>query len=433
MNNRRPDLDWLRVTAFALLILYHSGMAWSGWHWHLNSVEDIGWLREGMRFVNRWRMPLIFLVSGGAIVLALGQCTPSAFMVDRVRRLLLPLAFAMAVIVPPQVYAERHYSGAFAGSFFEWLPQAYSGGPYPNGNLSWHHLWFLAYVLVFTFAFLPYFLWARSEAGRIAQRTIAGTMDRFGLYWLMALPLAASILWLAPISHNTNGLFGDWHGLAYNGVLVVYGAFIFGTPEMLATLNRQRWFALAIGIASYALLYSEFFHGAVRPQVLPADRPALALLSGINTMAWLFAAIGFANRHLTMRPKFLSYATEAVYPFYVIHQTVTVIVVYWLLTLKLPPVEGFVTAALATFLVTWAIYAWLVRPFAWVRPFFGLKAAYSSSLRPSSRTSSRSRTMPNFSSPRWPGTFSGRVIAITRSRPTTSKAKARDARPSSGP
>ena len=53
MKNRRSDLDWLRVTAFGLLILYHSGMAWSGWHWHLNSTQDIAWLREAMRFVNR--------------------------------------------------------------------------------------------------------------------------------------------------------------------------------------------------------------------------------------------------------------------------------------------------------------------------------------------------------------------------------------------
>ena len=109
MKNRRSDLDWLRVTAFGLLILYHSGMAWSGWHWHLNSTEDIAWLREAMRFVNRWRMPLIFLVSGGAIVLALGLRSPGAFAVDRLRRLLLPLAFGMIVLVPPPVYAERHF------------------------------------------------------------------------------------------------------------------------------------------------------------------------------------------------------------------------------------------------------------------------------------------------------------------------------------
>ena len=70
--SRRADLDWLRVLAFGLLIAYHAGMAWSGWSWHLTSTDSIDWLREGMRFVNRWRMPLLFMVSGAAIALALG-------------------------------------------------------------------------------------------------------------------------------------------------------------------------------------------------------------------------------------------------------------------------------------------------------------------------------------------------------------------------
>ena len=372
MKNRRSDLDWLRVTAFGLLILYHSGMAWSGWHWHLNSTEDIAWLREAMRFVNRWRMPLIFLVSGGAIVLALARHSPGAFAVDRLRRLLLPLAFGMIVLVPPQVYAERHFSGQFAGSFLDWLPEAFRG-TYPAGNLSWHHLWFVAYVLVLTFVLLPCFLWARTAQGQVTQTAVARTIGRLGLHWLMALPLAASILWLMPLSRNTGGLIGDWHGLVYNGLLLLYGGFIFGTSEMLAALNRQRFLSLGIGIAAYATIYLTYFHGTVAGIVQPADRPAYALLSAVNTMAWLFTAIGFANRYLTMRPRFLASASEAVYPFYMIHQTVTVIAVYWLLTYKVPPVLGFVLAVLATFGVTWAIYAWVVQPVAFLRPLFGLK------------------------------------------------------------
>jgi hypothetical protein len=69
------------------------------------------------------------------------------------------------------------------------LPQAYVG-IYPKGNLSWHHLWFVAYMLILTFVLLPVYLWARAT----------------GLHWLMAVPLAASIIVLSPISHNVNGL-----------------------------------------------------------------------------------------------------------------------------------------------------------------------------------------------------------------------------------
>src|SRR5262245_4689019 len=397
--SRRADLDWLRVSAFGLLILYHAGMAWSGWSWHLTSIDSIDCLREGMRFVNRWRMPLIFVVSGAAVMLALGNRSPASFALDRMRRLLLPLGFGMVVLVPPQVYLERLYSGQFTGSFLEWLPQAFAG-VYPKGNLSWHHLWFLAYVLVLTFALLPLFLWLRSEQGRAVHLAAGRIASRFSLHWLMPLPLAAAILWLAPVSYNTNGLIGDWYGLAYYGMLLLYGALLFGSPDMLAALNRQRYLSLGVGIAAYAVFSLVFVDGAVRPVIQPEDRPAYALVSAINTMAWLFAIIGFANRYLTGRPAFLTGATEAVYPFYMLHQTVTVIAVYWLLELGAPPLAGFILAALATFLGTAAIYICLVRPLWFIRPLFGLKATYSSSVRPASVVTSRSQRMPNFSSER---------------------------------
>ena len=192
-SDRRADLDWLRVSAFGLLILYHAGMAWSGWSWHLTSSDSIDWLREGMRFLNRWRMPLIFVVSGRPSCWRWATRSPAAFARDRVRRLLVPLAFGMVVLVPPQVYLERLYRGQFHGSFLDWLPQAFAG-VYPAGNMSWHHLWFLAYVLVLTFVLLPYFLWARSDAGRAAHARVARVVARTGLQWLMPLPLAAAML-----------------------------------------------------------------------------------------------------------------------------------------------------------------------------------------------------------------------------------------------
>jgi hypothetical protein len=370
---RRADLDWLRVSAFALLIVYHAGMAWSGWSWHLTSPDSIDWLREGMRFLNRWRMPLIFVVSGAAIMLALGQRSPGAFALDRIRRLLVPLVFGMIVLVPPQVYLERLYSGRFTGTYLQWLPQAFIGA-YPSGNLSWHHLWFLAYVLVLTVVLLPCFLWARSTVGRAALDRVAAVTARASLHWLMPLPLAACILWLAPISRNPNGLVGDWYGLAYYGILLLYGAYLFGSGDLLATLNRQRFLALGVGIAAYASLYVLFIDGAIRPTIAPADRAPYAMLSAVNTMAWLFAIIGFANRHLTRRPAFLGEATEAVYPFYMLHQTVTVIAVYWLLQLGVSPVDGFILAVIATFLGTSILYLTVVRPWRFVRPLFGLRA-----------------------------------------------------------
>ena len=60
----------------------------------------------------------------------------------------------------------------------------------------------------------------------------------------------------------------------------------------------------------------------------------------------------------------------------------TVIAVYWLLQIGAPPVAGFILAVLATFVATSAIYFGLVRPVWFLRPLFGLKAAYTRIVRP---------------------------------------------------
>jgi hypothetical protein len=115
------------------------------------------------------------------------------------------------------------------------------------------------------------------------------------------------------------------------------------------------------------------FHAPPGSRVRVLGMPVFALLSAINTMAWLFAFIGLANRYLQQRPRFLAEATELVLPFYVVHQTVTVLTVYWLLQLEVTPLPAYLLTVLATFAGSWLICAWLVRPWPWMRPLFGLK------------------------------------------------------------
>lgn len=63
--NRRHDIDALRVFAFALLILYHTGMAYVGdWGFHLKGSFTTDALQWPMRLLNGWRMSLLFLISG---------------------------------------------------------------------------------------------------------------------------------------------------------------------------------------------------------------------------------------------------------------------------------------------------------------------------------------------------------------------------------
>lgn len=99
---RRHDLDWLRVIAFGLLVLYHVGMDYVTWDWHVKSPTTQLMLEPVMLLSSPWRMSLLFLISGVATAFMLRR--PEGLLYRRSRQLLLPLLVGMAVIVPPQSY-----------------------------------------------------------------------------------------------------------------------------------------------------------------------------------------------------------------------------------------------------------------------------------------------------------------------------------------
>jgi len=89
---REHGLDWLRVFAFGLLILYHSGMAYVSWPWTVKDTQHSQALEMVMLFFNRWRLPLIFLIAGAGVAFSLRRRSLGQFAGERLRRLALPFA-----------------------------------------------------------------------------------------------------------------------------------------------------------------------------------------------------------------------------------------------------------------------------------------------------------------------------------------------------
>jgi surface polysaccharide O-acyltransferase-like enzyme len=103
--------------------------------------------------------------------------------------------------------------------------------------------------------------------------------------------------------------------------------------------------------------------------------------TGFLTMGMVLAAVGFARAHLRTGGRWLSYATEAVYPFYIVHQTITVAAVYVLLPRPWGAWPKFALVAAATFAGSWLCFE-LVRRVPPLRPLFGLKARAGPRPRP---------------------------------------------------
>jgi fucose 4-O-acetylase-like acetyltransferase len=127
-------------------------------------------MEEVMRWLHRWRMPLLFFISGAGTFFALQRRTYGAYAGERFRRLFIPLVFGMFVIVPPQIYIEWLFRGRFSGTYADFYPNVFGFQAYHDGGtggaFSWHHLWFICYLFFYSLLSIPVFRWLKSEAGQ---------------------------------------------------------------------------------------------------------------------------------------------------------------------------------------------------------------------------------------------------------------------------
>jgi peptidoglycan/LPS O-acetylase OafA/YrhL len=368
---RRYDLDWLRVIAFTLLILYHVGMVFVPWYYHIKNPQTSPQLEPAMLFVNQWRLPLLFLISGAAVRFSLRRRTAGEFALERLTRLGIPLVFSMLVVVPPQVYCERLTQGAGYPSFFHFYPDVFTAGPYPEGNLSWHHLWYVAYVLVYALLCLPLFMYLLQGSGARMLEKAGCFLEKPGRVYLIVLPLTISDLLLRPHWPTTNNLYADWANFTFSLIVFAYGFFISSAEALWTALRRHRWWAVGVGLVSATLLYGVFWpHEEIRT---PAFRLAHVLVKNINMWSWLIAIFGFASKSLDRPSDAIRYANQAVYPFYILHQTVIIVFGYHLIRWEMSIPVKFSILVVVTFVVCWILYEFLIRRTNLTRVLFGMK------------------------------------------------------------
>lgn len=368
---RRYDLDWLRIGAFGLLILYHIGMFYVSWPWHVKSSqtgpEVYQVVQPLMLLTNPWRLALLFLIAGCATRFMADKLPRGKMAKMRSWRLLLPIVFGMLVIVPPQTYYEVVTHMNFDEGWFAFYTKyiGFHDGWRSNGAPlivpTWNHLWFVVYLWAYTMLVLA----LRPLLHRLPMQRIAA-LFRQPIVLLLLPPVFVGLLRLTlkPVFGETHALLDDWYLHALYLSVFLFGYGIAKHDGIWRSIERLRWIALVLAIVIYAVM--------IWAVVTNTGGWVRSFIWSLDQWAWILMLLGFARRWMNFDSPARRYLTDAVFPFYIIHQTAIVVLGYHLTKLGLPVGVEAAILVLGTAAACFVGYE-IVRRVGVLRPVFGLK------------------------------------------------------------
>ncbi|MBB5684566.1 acyltransferase family protein [Sphingobium boeckii] len=373
---RHFGLDWLRIGAFALLILYHIGMMFVTGGWLVKTDAPIEALSYPMLFVSPWRLGVLFIVSGYA---ARAMITKAGlldiFAAERSKRLLIPLLFAMIFIIPPQSWVTLQFNHGYESGFWSfWLHDYFRVAPLHGVTLpAWEHLWFVFYLWLYTMLLVAGLVLIPAQA----RQMLGGLFDRLAtgwrLLWMPLLYLIPMRIGLTFTTGESHGLFNDWVSDFILLPMFLFGFGLAGAPALWLAIARLWRPALVLSLVAYLVLAAveTAYPGTSTPPhaTMALNRAAQA------AMLWGMALVmlRLADTMLDRDHRWRARLSEAVFPFYIIHQSAIVLIGWWLLPLSLSPLAQFAAILAGTAASCWLFYD-IGRRIGWLRPLIGLRA-----------------------------------------------------------
>src|SRR5512139_2173478 len=287
---RRYDIDWLRVLATYLLLLFHTGMVFNpAPFYHIRNADVSFTFLILCGFISLWHMPLFFLLAGWSAFSSLSLRGTAGFIRERFFRLFVPLVAGCVLLMPAIKYFElssgldANYTGLYvAPKLQEGFRQVIPSGLPPAGpfdlsflqflptffthltRFTWAHLWFVAYLLTFTLLYLP--LLVRIRASR---REFEGPTSPIWVYAPL-LPLAIIQVTMRERWPGLQNLVDDWANFAYYSTYLVAGFLLARFAALETAVHREWRRALTIALAATLVLLLGVLRAFSSPTVLLA-------------------------------------------------------------------------------------------------------------------------------------------------------------------
>lgn len=345
-TDRRYDIDWIRVIAIWLLLIYHTAIGFQPWGMMIGFITNAKpWtaLWTPMAMLNVWRIPLLFFVSGMGVYFAIQNRNWKQLLVERASRILVPFVFGSLCIVPLHIFImTRYYNTSY--TYF------------PHSG----HLWFLGNILVYILLFAPLFYYLKQHTNGKFALTLKKIMQHpLGLLVVVAgFVIEVVILQPQPYEFYVMNLHGFFLGM----LAFFFGfCFVYSGAPFWKMIEKLRWPFLFAGFLLFTLRVSVYNMMTTPIYQLP-----------IETICWILAVLAFGKRYLNHNSKTLQYLSKAAYPIYVVHMVFLYLGSSLIFTLDVAAPLQFLLTLTFTFVGCYASYE-VIRRIKVLKILFGLQ------------------------------------------------------------
>lgn len=307
---RKNYLDNLRNLVILLLFPVHTFMVWNdfGLKFYIWGGENKV-LSTLIVLVNPWFMPLLFVIAGISARFSLEKRTVKEFCRERVSKLLIPFVAGTILLVPIQTFYARKFFYGYDGSIIENLQyffthvtdfSGYDGGFTPG------HLWFILFLFLISIISLIF------EKYIPFERT-GNKIGKMKVWMVIGLFIP---VWLLYYIGNIGG-----YSIGKNLILYLLGYYVLGNDSIMEKLERNiRWITaiwivleIALGIAYYHCSYYGDF--------------------GVNLVCWfgVLVLLTLGKYFLDQETAFTRYFRKSSFSIYVLHQSILVVLAYYVL------------------------------------------------------------------------------------------------------
>ena len=338
-------------------------------------------------FVHAWRMPTFFLLAGFFAHLVLERRSTSTFVIDRLKRIALPLLLfgaVMVVIIPP-IWIYGWYGSISIEAFQDVL------GERPDLDSSGElvaHLWFLYYLLLMYAALIGFRLRGRlrcapasvGAAGRPSLGRYIGDAVYTRLPLLMTL--AAVILLVVRAGDQSRPIWPlNVPDVLYASLFFFYGYGLYARRELIDRLMGTGSLVALWAIATLAFSVNIVLVAATADASgQGADDETIGILWLIGTVFYGASAVffclglvGLFERLLRSYRTWVRWLADSSYWIYIVHLPVVTFLTFYLAHLdrqgRLEYLTGFIWSAELKFLAACVVttvlglvtYRYLVR------------------------------------------------------------------------